>query len=245
LVLHLGAHPYSAIAVVVNVGTTVTGAIDDIPGIRKILEEIRPKPLYTIHLDGALSGFVLPIIKPFGDIPDYFSSLGVRTLSFSAHKYPGLSQPCGIILAEQAFFEKAFEKTERSIEYVGNIVDITISGSRSGLNVLMFYNAICTLGLDGDCKKIREMVARDMKTARELTTRLVQIYGPEKVSFLHHFNVSFPRPSMAIAKKYQLMLTGEIATICVLSNISAKLIDELIVDLEHEVRRQSVVGISN
>ena len=38
------------------------------------------------------------------------------------------------------YFNKAFEKTERSVEYVGNILDVTITGSRSGLNVLMFYN---------------------------------------------------------------------------------------------------------
>ena len=83
-------------------------------------------------------GFVLPI-KPFGNVPDYFHSIGVNTLAVSAHKYPCLSQPCGIVWHKK-IFNKAFEKVKRSIEYVGNIVDVTITGSRSGLNVTMFYN---------------------------------------------------------------------------------------------------------
>lgn len=243
VILHLGAHPHSAIVVVVNAGTTITGAIDDVPAIKKILDESRPKPLYTIHLDGALSGFVLPVVKPFGDIQDYFSSLGINTLSFSAHKYLGLSQPCGIILATRPFFDKAFEKSERSIEYVGNIVDSTVSGSRSGLNVLMFYNAIRVMELDKDCGKLKEMVKKDFETAEYLYTKLCEIYGPEKISWLHHFNVSFPKPSMAIAKKYQLMLTGETATICVLANISHKLIDAFLQDLKAEISNPKIVDL--
>src|SRR3990167_2200779 len=72
LLLHRGAHPESAVIVIANIGTTVTGAIDDVPGIKKILDSMQPKVTYTIHLDGALTGFVMPILKPFGDIPNYF-----------------------------------------------------------------------------------------------------------------------------------------------------------------------------
>ena len=131
LLLHLEAHPYSPVIVIANIGTTISGAIDDVPALKNILDNAKHKPKYTIHVDGALTGFVLQIIKPFGDVPNYFDALGVNTLAVSAHKYPGLSQPCGIILARRAFFEKAFEKSERSVDYVGNILDVTITGSRS------------------------------------------------------------------------------------------------------------------
>ena len=72
LMLHLESHPLSSIIVVANIGTTITGAIDNVPGIKKILDAAKSKPTYTIHMDGALTGFVLPILKPFGDIPNYF-----------------------------------------------------------------------------------------------------------------------------------------------------------------------------
>jgi len=234
LILHMGAHPLSSVIVIANIGTTITGAIDDVPGIKKTLDELNPKPIYTIHLDGALTGFVIPVIKPFGEVENYFDALGVNTFSFSAHKYPGLSQPCGVILARQAFFEKAFEKTERSVEYVGNILDVTITGSRSGLNVLMFYNALRSLGLDKDNKKLIKMVDENLQTAKYLHDELVKLYGVDKVSYPYHFNVIFPRPSMELAKKYQLMLTGERATICVLTNITKDLVDKFINELQLE-----------
>lgn len=235
VLLHLGAHPYSSIIVIANIGTTITGAIDDIPGIKKILESFPSKPKYTIHMDGALTGFVMPILKPFGEeVTNYFDDLGVNTLAVSAHKYPGLSQPCGIVLAKKEFFERAFEKSERSIDYVGNILDVTITGSRSGLNVLMFYNALFTLGLHKNTDKLKKMVDNNLEMARYLRDELVKLYGPEKVSYPFHFNVIFPRPSVAIAKKYQLMLTGDNATICVLTNVSKKLVDQFIQDLKAE-----------
>jgi histidine decarboxylase len=235
LLLHLEAHPHSPVIVVANIGTTVSGAIDDIPGIKKILDSAKRKPKYTIHADGALTGFVLPIIKPFGDVPNYFDAIGVNTLAVSAHKYPGLSQPCGIVLARREFFEKAFEKSERSIDYVGNILDVTITGSRSGLNVLMFYNALRTLGLDKGSEKLKSLLAENDANARYLRDQLVSIYGEDKVSYPFHFNVSFPRTSLALAKKFQLMLTGNTATICVLTNASKTLIDKFIVELKLEV----------
>src|SRR5205085_6000551 len=127
--------------------------------------------------------FVMPILKPFGEISNYFDALGVNTLAFSAHKYPGLSQPCGIILARQPFFEKAFEKTERSVEYVGNILDVTITGSRSGLNVLMFYNALRALDLHKNAEKLKELVKENIETATYLSDELVKVFGKDKVNY--------------------------------------------------------------
>lgn len=237
LILHLGSHPHSSIIVIANIGTTITGAIDDVPNIKKTLDDIKPKLAFTIHLDGALTGFVMPIIKPFGDIPNYFDALGVNTLVFSAHKYPGLSQPCGIILAKREFFEKAFEKSERSIDYVGNIRDVTITGSRSGLNVLMFYNALHTLGLKKSNSKLKMMLDENITNANYLYKKLSEIYGAENIHYPNQFNVMFPKPSMNIAKKYQLMLTGETATICVLTNVTKDLIDRFISDLKIDRRK--------
>lgn len=231
ILLHIGAHPFSPIVVIANIGTTITGAIDNVPEIKKILEKAKPNLIYTIHMDGALTGFVLPILKPFGDIKNYFTAIGVNTLAVSAHKYPGLSQPCGIIIAQRDFFQIAFAKSERSIDYVGNILDVTISGSRSGLNVLMFYHALTSLDLNKNNNKLTEMVNENMRNAKYLYDELVKIYGVANVRYPHHFNVMFPKPSEYISKKYQLMITGNIATIVVLSNVNKKLIGEFIKEL--------------
>lgn len=234
LILHLGAQPYGPVILIANIGTTITGAIDDIVEMRKVIDSMPNKPIYSLHLDGALSGFVMPIIKPFGEIKNYFDELNINTLAVSAHKYPGLSQPCGIVLSRRPFFEKAFEKSERNIEYVGNIVDVTISGSRSGLNVLMFYNALRTLELDKGNAKLNKMVEANISTAKYLYQKLIDVFGQDQVSYPFHFNVSFPKPSMQLAKKYQLMVTGNRATIVVLSNITKPLIDDFIKELQND-----------
>lgn len=231
LLINLSAHPDSPIICIANIGTTITGAIDNVPAIKKIITDIAPMHPHTIHMDGALTGFVMPILKPFGNVENYFNAIGANTLAVSAHKYPGLSQPCGIILAQKSFFDKAFEKSERSIDYVGNIIDVTITGSRSGLNVLMFYNAIHTLNLHKNTDKLTEMVNNNIENAKYLYEKLKNIYGSDKVFYPYQFNVMFPKPSMKIAKKYQLMLTGEKATICVLTNVTKDLIDQFIKDL--------------
>ena len=239
ILLNQSAHPKSSIIVIANIGTTITGAIDDVPGINQILKTIQSDLTYTIHMDGALTGFVLPIIKPFGDVSNYFDAIGVNTLAVSAHKYPGLSQPCGIILAKRSFFEKAFEKSERSIDYVGNILDVTITGSRSGLNVLMFYHALCTLGFDNNSDKLNQMVEENLSNARFLYKNLVDIYGIEQVSYPYQFNIIFPRPSQRLAKKYQLMVTGDRATICVLTNVTETLINKFLIELKHELQNKT------
>lgn len=244
LLFHTNANPHSPVVVIANIGTTITGAIDNVLSIKRILDSSKVKPTYSIHLDGALTGFVMPIIKPFGDqIQNYFDDLGVNTLAVSAHKYPGLSQPCGIVLARREFFEKAFEKSERSIEYVGNINDVTITGSRSGLNVLMFYNALHTLGLHKDNTKLTEFVSENIETAKYLASELRKLYGDAAVTHLHHFNVSFPKPSMKMAKKYQLMLVQDRATICVLTNINQKLIDQFIADLKRDKEESTMANL--
>lgn len=244
MILHAKAHPLSPIIVIANIGTTITGAIDPVPEIKKILDGMPNPQIYTIHLDGALTGFVLPILKPFGDVKNYFDAIGANTLAVSAHKYPGLSQPCGIMLARKEFFEKAFEKSERSIDYVGNIVDITITGSRSGLNVLMFYNALYSLGLHEGTKKLEQMVADNISMAKYLYNRLVEVYGEGRIYYPHHFNVMFPKPSAEMAKKYQLMITGERATICVLSNVTRPLVDQFIVDLKKDKEKVAMTQTS-
>lgn len=236
LILNVAAYPHSPIILVGNIGTTVTGTIDNIPGMKKIIEELQPKPTSTIHMDGALIGFVMPVLKPFGKVTNYFDELGVNTMAFSAHKYLGLSQPCGIVLARKKFYEKAFEKIERSVEYVGNIIDSTVTGSRSGLNVLMFYNALCIVELNTYKKledtKLSAMVHENLENAKYLYAQLVKILGPENVQYPYNFNVIFSKPSLMLAKKYQLMLRSDTATICVLSNVTKPLIDQFINDLQ-------------
>lgn len=60
---------------------------------------------YTIHLDGALYGSILPIVRSFGDknIMDY-----VNSFSLSMHKFFGMPLAAGIIMTNEKFYEDVF-----------------------------------------------------------------------------------------------------------------------------------------
>lgn len=242
---HMQSYPLSPIMINVNVGTTVLGATDDVIQIRQVLSEIEQryqrKLNYTIHIDGALNGILLPILQPFGTVQNYLHAIGVCTIALSGHKFLGMSQPSGIAFTTKAFLTAAVVKEERAvIKYIGNIPDITITGSRSGLNALYWDLALRQLGLDqNNRQKLTEKVMLCRNNAFYLVQRLKIILGESAVYYNGLFNVVFSKPSPALIKKYQLMVEDAKAVICVLNHVTQESIDEFIVDLMKEQRMHS------
>lgn len=237
---HVINFPYNPIVVNANVGTTFLGATDNVPKIKEILEKIVPKPLYTIHIDGALNGFVLPILKPFGEVENYFEF--ADTLAISFHKYLGLPQPSGLALTTKAFLEVASKAHEHNVEYAGNIKDITVSGSRSGFNVLMVYNTVIyALGLRKSKDKLTQLVYSDLARAKFFTEKLIEILGAENVYHdCNQFNIIIPKPSEKLIKKYQLMSMHGKSVICVLNNVTFELIHQFLTDLKQEIQEKAL-----
>jgi hypothetical protein len=98
----------------------------------------------------------------------------------------------------------------------------------------MFYNALYSLGMHKNNDILEKMVDQNIENSKYLYRELVKLYGNENVNYLYHFNVTFPKPSLEMAKKYQLMLTGNKATICVLTNVTKQLIDDFIIELKSD-----------
>nr|MBP7635890.1 aminotransferase class V-fold PLP-dependent enzyme [Candidatus Ozemobacteraceae bacterium] len=76
-----------------NIGTTMKGAIDDVP---RIIETLRRKNInrYYIHCDAALFGGFLPFL-PGAPCVDF--SLPIDSIAISGHKFIGSGIPCGIL----------------------------------------------------------------------------------------------------------------------------------------------------
>ncbi|CAI8037606.1 Histidine decarboxylase [Geodia barretti] len=77
------------------------GAVDDIPAIRQIIDELDIGEHY-IHADAALSGMILPYVddpQPFG------FDAGIDSISISGHKLIGAPLPCGIVLTRKHLVE--------------------------------------------------------------------------------------------------------------------------------------------
>lgn len=233
---HSIEYPKNPIIVNANIGTSFMGATDNVPKIKEILENMKPKPIYTIHMDGALNGFVLPILEPFGHIENYFAF--ANTLAVSFHKYLGLPQPSGLALTTKHFLDIVCQQNDRIIEYAGNIKDITISGSRSGFNILLVYNAIIyALKLGKTRERIEELVKSDLQRAKYFYDKLSEVIGAENIQYQpNQFNIIMPKPSDELVKKYQLMTMRGKSVICVLHNVTQELIDQFIQDLKQDIQ---------
>ena len=108
-----------------NIGTTMKGAVDDVLKVQKAIKNAGIKKHY-IHADCALSGMILPFVKqpqPYG-----FKN-GFDSCAISGHKMIGSPIPCGIALTKKQYINKIAQ----SIEYV-EVLDTTIMGFKKRIH---------------------------------------------------------------------------------------------------------------
>jgi histidine decarboxylase len=200
-----------------TVGTTMTGAVDNIPLIEEILKELLIDRFY-IHADAALGG----MLEPFVDEPDAWNFKdGIDSISISGHKFIGSPIPCGIVLAKRS----KMEQIARSVEYVGAL-DTTLTGSRNGIAPLFLWYAIKRYGKEG----FRELVAGCLEHAKYA----VQEFNRHGIKAWRNRNantVIFPKPSQAVLDKWQIAVHGRIAHIITMPHITKSQIDEIIKDV--------------
>ena len=202
--------------IMANVGTTMRGAVDDIPRIKDILRDQAVTNHY-IHADAALSGMILPFV----DSPQpYGFDAGVDSVSVSGHKLIGAPLPCGVVLTKRPYVERV----GRAIEYVG-VEDTTLSGSRNALAPLMIWYAFARYGHEG----FRGIVARMLDTAEYAVGQ----FNERGIPAWRHRNsvtVVFPRPSEDVFHKWQMAPEGDIAHIITMPHVTREMIDDLVED---------------
>ena len=118
-----------------NWGTTVTGAIDDVKYINTKLENLGI-PHYT-HLDAALFGGIPKNQISAPAIRD-LNSLKVNSVSISLHKYIGSNMTNGVLICKRDTLNK---KNNLQIDYIGQ-KDPTYLGSRSFLPFTTQYKVL-------------------------------------------------------------------------------------------------------
>lgn len=199
-----------------NIGTTMTGAIDDLTEIHSILDELAIRDHY-IHADAAMHGLALAFID---NPPAWDFASGIDSLSISGHKWLGSPIPCGIALARSAHVKRI----SRAVEYVG-VNDTTISGSRSAYAPLMIWYGLRHHGEAGLKKMIRESI--------EIARYTVDAFHKNGIEAWRNTNspiVVFPTPAKEIIRKWSLAVDGSIAHIVCLPHIEQSTIDQFIHD---------------
>ncbi len=202
--------------IMANVGTTMRGAIDNIPRIRDILREQAVTSHY-IHADAALSGMILPFVD---DPQPYGFDAGIDSVSVSGHKMIGAPVPCGVVLTKRPYVERV----GRAIEYVG-VQDTTLSGSRSAFAPLLLWYAFARYGDAG----FRRLIAGALDTAEYAVGQ----FNERGIPAWRHKNsvtVVFPRPVPEVFRRWQMAPEGEVTHIITMPHVTREMIDELVAD---------------
>ncbi len=201
-----------------NCGTTFKGAYDDINKVKAILDKLKVRERY-IHVDGALSGMLLPLIDQ--NQPFTFEN-GMDSIAVSAHKFLGCPIISGIILTRREYVNMIKSK----VEYI-NSHDTTIIGSRNGQAPLYIYYAIKKYGFN----RFRSDALDSIKNAKYLKEKLAEI-DYEPILHPNSVTVYFKRPDDSIMEKWQLSGQGKQAHAVVMPHVTKEMIDNLIEDLK-------------
>ncbi|MEM9142268.1 MAG: histidine decarboxylase [Bacteroidota bacterium] len=205
-----------------NIGTTMTGAIDDIRRVNQVIADSHVAPEdVLVHADAALMGFIYPFVENYLPLFEH----GVSSIAISGHKFPGAIHPCGIVLADKALQEKAFG--DNWVPYVGT-QDTTISGSRNGFLALNLWYIFQKKGVEG----FKQEGVQCIENAHYLTQKLQAMDYPEVSHFPHQIIVTFKKPTQALVTKYQLATQGDLAHVVCMQHITKNRIDGFCRDLE-------------
>jgi tyrosine decarboxylase/aspartate 1-decarboxylase len=146
--------------VVVNMGTTMFGSVDDINLITDVLTENNLE--FKLHVDGAYGGFFYPFSNP-GSVLN-FQNQYVSSITIDAHKMLQAPYGTGIFLCRKGLIENVLTK---EAEYVEGM-DLTLCGSRSGALAVAVWMILFTYGGNGWFEKISILQMRTNWFCKEL-----------------------------------------------------------------------------
>ncbi|RBP85792.1 histidine decarboxylase [Marinomonas rhizomae] len=200
-----------------NVGTTMSGAVDNISDIQLRLRQMNIKRHnYYLHADAALSGMILPFV----DTPQPFTFAdGIDSISVSGHKMIGSPIPCGIVVARC----ENVDRISVDVDYI-SARDQTISGSRNAHSVLMMWCAIHSYSHS----EWQQRIQTCLKMAQYAVDKL-QRAGISAWRNPNSITVVFPRPSEEVWRRYHLAVSGSLAHLITMPHHkTTQKIDELI-----------------
>ena len=214
--------------IVVALGTTFKGGVDDQKGILKILKE-KKHPAYYIHLDAALFGGFLPFLKEKSakHLVNH-EEMQFDSIAVSGHKFFGFDNPMGLFITTKNVFDNI---NPFRVEYLNQAVP-TITCSRSAIASLKFWWKINTLKKDRFETQAEEMIAN----TEYLESRLKNSgFKAWRNNFSN--TVFFEKPDQKVVEKYNLATElskelGPLAHVVVMQHVDKPVIDQFINDMK-------------
>ena len=232
------------ITIIVNVGTTKEGCIDDLVAIKYLCEQLLSMGLkYTIHADAAIYGVLLPVIEKLKNLRIFDF---VDTLSISGHKFLGSFSVCGVVLTKKDLITTAFANNKINIPYIGNIKDVAISGSRSGFAAIELYTILEVLDAFKDPKdKLKKIYQQCEINASYFYCKLKNIVRDHQI-FKNYLTIGFPKPlnplkAKHLERKYSLMSVSANQFVAkIFPQVTMSLIHEFINEYQGELHEYNI-----
>ena len=211
--------------IIIAIGTTFKGAIDDQNAIQQVLDSKNNLAVYR-HLDAALFGGFLPF-SPYAHLLDqnqqWFDSIAV-----SRHKFFGIDEPAGIFITTKNIQS---EQNQPRVPYLNQKI-ATLACSRSALAALKLWWKIQKTGFPSYQHQAQQL----LDNAHYLKTGLEASHYPAWLNPCSN-TVYFKRPSQWIMEKWLLVpdddlrLGGLLAHCVVMQHVSIEIIDEFLTDI--------------
>ncbi|NDG26286.1 MAG: histidine decarboxylase [Proteobacteria bacterium] len=213
-----------------NIGTTMKGAIDNIDKIKQVLKENQISRSY-LHCDGALFGTMLPLLE---GAPRVDFSCAIDSIAISGHKFLGSPIPCGVVLTRKS----KIQLVQNAVEYIKSF-DSTVSGSRDGFSVLVLWQVIKKLGVQG----LKDRVLNCMEMTEYTLKVLRQISWPAWCN-PHSNIVVIKKPPVPLIEKWHLASEDNISHVILMPGIGREKIDHFIQDLKKSKSRQPLQNLT-
>lgn len=145
--------------VVLNMGTTMFGSVDDPDAVLPVIERAGLQAL--VHVDAAFGGFVYPLGTPTRLA---FTNPAITSITLDAHKMLQAPYGTGIHLIRKGWIEHVVNE---NASYVPGL-DCTLSGSRSGTNAIAVWMILRSYGSEGGERFCQELLRRTARLCRGL-----------------------------------------------------------------------------
>ena len=218
--------PTKPALVVIAVGTTFKGAIDDQAAIDEVIRKKKPVAVYR-HVDAALFGGYLPFTEHKNIVNR--KVVPFDSIAVSGHKFFGFDEPMGIFITTQ----KTRNQTNPfTVSYLNQAVP-TITCSRNALSALKFWWKVNRTGEQGFKEQAKAILANARYLEEQLKKAGWPVWRGEDSN-----TVYFKKPADGVMKKYNLApdfderLGGALAHIVVMQNVSRETIDKIVADIK-------------
>ena len=217
--------------VICNVGTTMYGSIDDPNEFAQVLDTFDGL-IYKIHIDASFGGFIYPFA---GDLLNKitFENHLISSIVADGHKMLQTPYGSGIFICRKGLIKHVVSKDASYVEGL----DMTLSGSRSGMVAVATWAILALHGPGGWKRKIKTITENTNFLCSELDALGIAYYRHP------HMNIVAIKAggiSKSIAKKYHLVPKSYFENqpaykIVVMGHVDREVLTAFIHDLREEV----------